>query len=151
MWSHYTGGHTGFVIGFERNPDKNIPQIIEGLHIAEYVDLTLRNINDDNLDEFAFRPLVLKSKVWEYEDEYRIIYSKGNKYYGWPGALVSITFGLRMPMRDKLTIYNALRDHDVILFNATQPENRLSLEYKPIENPTAYFKDYVDRERPEES
>jgi len=152
MWSHYSGNYTGFVIGFERNPGNATQEFIEDTFKLDYVDLTFPSINEtsgDGIGDVAYRPSLLKSEAWIYEDEYRIMYTEGNKYYAWPGLLESITFGLRMSERNKMTIYNALLDfHEIRYYNTSQPTNRLSLKYEPIDNPEAYFRDYADRVAP---
>lgn len=76
----------------------------------------------------------LKSKVWCYEKEYRLIYEHGDCHQKLPSNIVSITFGLKMKLLHKATIRRALQDLDTVeYYDAIQPKGELVLRYEPAD------------------
>ncbi len=84
MWSHYANSHSGYCVGF------NLPKLLlffkklkndRRITITEPVKVVyknkypiyLPNVSDD--DDSYIKPFVTKSKLWKYEDEYRIFRS----------------------------------------------------------------------------
>ena len=72
MWTHYANNHYGVRIDFELDTNK-IPEAEYFIDDVKYIDgfkfldIHRRNSNDIN------RILMYKHKIWEYENEYRII------------------------------------------------------------------------------
>lgn len=63
MWSYYSGGHSGFVVGVEIS-DEDVD-----VNPIEYVDeLKLENVNGD-LPKYI---LSRKLRLWEHEQEFRV-------------------------------------------------------------------------------
>ena len=85
MWSHYSNSHKGFVLGF--NADHTYFQQTEDKKgIAGYVKkvrytterpkitlIDLSKTNEQNLDNWVKNIIWVKSGVWEYESEWRMI------------------------------------------------------------------------------
>jgi hypothetical protein len=80
MWSHYADSHKGVCIGFRIKPAKTETKYTY-LHVA-YKDYIKSVPYDFNTPAENVFPLVywmhVKSKVWEYEQEIRIINFKSN-------------------------------------------------------------------------
>jgi hypothetical protein len=85
MWSHYANSHKGFCVGINK---KELQESIRPLLITEDKFLKLYDvlyqksypqINPLKVspEEYFALPLTIKSKVWEYEDEVRLIFKDG--------------------------------------------------------------------------
>lgn len=142
MWSHYADKHQGICIEYDINNifDKNniILKKISYNKKAIRFDLikntqnTIMLSNTKNIDNFLISPnfisnalidnkpldhitelFMVKSKEWEYEDEYRILfYDEENKNPN--GTLInlpikSICFGVQTSKEDKELIYNLVK------------------------------------------
>jgi hypothetical protein len=96
MWSHYADAHKGICMGFNTQILFNqINPIFAEVIYQE--DLPKHSIFDDEVESVA-KLLTIKSKVWEYEDEYRFIkLNYTRKEVSIPlSGLVEIIFGCRM-------------------------------------------------------
>ncbi|WP_300742857.1 tetratricopeptide repeat protein [uncultured Brachyspira sp.] len=142
MWSHYADKHQGICIEYDINNifDKNniILKKISYNKKAIRFDLikntqnTIMLSNTKNIDNFLISPnfisnalidnnpldhitelFMVKSKEWEYEDEYRILfYDEENKNPN--GALInlpikSICLGVQTSKEDKELVYNLVK------------------------------------------
>lgn len=127
MWSHYADNHKGVCFGFKE-------QEIGNIHSKIYpIDVTYQ-------DEYPFEDIIKRTNYfgivgelnsleniagdifhsvhgtkftdWKYEKERRLVYYiHGAKKFE-PDALTSITFGLRMPDRDKNTLRRILSGNE---------------------------------------
>jgi hypothetical protein len=85
MWSHYANNHRGFCVGFKyelliefcTQHFLNKEKVLESRSVIyqEEYPVLIPTIEDDV--EFMIRPLTYKSKVWEYENEHRLIVYEG--------------------------------------------------------------------------
>jgi hypothetical protein len=108
MWSHYSGAHTGFCLQFERQEandlgsyDRCVPVIYDGI----YPKYSLPELTDP---KNVVRIMTLKSPRWSYEQEWRMLVHPGQRSHPYPGTLVGITFGARMPKEDRTVIATVL-------------------------------------------
>ena len=126
MWAHYGSSHSGLAIGFMRTKDCKLGNTRHTLPVA-YVsekpqfsvgfksELTIyampgggtRSENRVSFEDRVFRAsLSTKTPAWGYEREWRYV-EESNGLFDWPGALATITFGLRMPP-DRRNFYRQL-------------------------------------------
>ena len=77
MWSHYANCHKGFCVGFDRGI---LNETVQGsLGPVNYdIDIPKFRLFED-IPDFLVKLLGTKSKVWEYEEEYRIIKMNASK------------------------------------------------------------------------
>jgi hypothetical protein len=96
MWSHYGAKHTGFCLEFDTKTEP-----FSKAREVKYVDLfpklsaeeILININYES----TLALLHTKSKMWEYESEWRCIHEESPKVFGYPSdALTGVYFGSEM-------------------------------------------------------
>ncbi len=109
MWAHYASSHTGVCLEFStRN------EIISGALQVKYLDQYPILNFADNTEIGNILPLVTKSSVWSYEQEYRLIaeeedHQKANEtlktkndfFYLPNGILTGIIMGCMMKDSDK--------------------------------------------------
>lgn len=84
MWGHYAYNHKGFVIGFDRNY-----RFFKGAFKVYYSD-SIPKLGDGILYDFLIQKnetleelrkiFLTKSKLWEYENEYRCAFDVEKKY-----------------------------------------------------------------------
>jgi len=111
MWAHYGDSYTGCMLGFQHIDELSTP--FGGAEKVRYTDET--PVIGSAVDFYLYGPSLeqnretrlaiyhTKSKVWEYEKEWRVMYKVNNidgalftdfKFY--PEELESITFGLKI-------------------------------------------------------
>lgn len=137
MWSHYSDGHKGFCIEYNRN-DENIlkwarqviyPEDDEFLYFDYWTVEPKEQIEE-------FKKIVLtKSRHWSYEKEWRIVDKPShvdNCYRGhtitYPDNMLSgIIFGARMPEKDRKTVRDILAKKSVSFYEAEVVKNRFQI------------------------
>jgi hypothetical protein len=134
MFSHYADQHRGICLGFsssilEQNfsrPEKsNKFQKVE--YVSEFPDLKL---GSSNMHEIT-RLYSMKSKQWEYEEEYRLLVHDGRGSREFPkNALREVVFGCATPASDKRLIRRVidLQKTSVLFLQARKARNRFELE-----------------------
>ena len=141
MWAHYSGGHRGFCIEYERRQDNDLS--VHNCFKVLYEDPMLPIFR--GLDYFKegmgvlLNIITYKAKSWGYEKEWRFLRmwktSPGSeeRSYRLNARILSVSFGLRMPRRDALTVIRVLRHCTGIEFYqmSTIPE-RLALKAVPF-------------------
>ena len=109
MWSHYADSHKGFCIGFDT--EKIVKQAFGQFMKVKYSDeIPYISIFDD--DKGLMNKLIyIKSKAWDYEDEYRItkILKPDSKVYFSPETISLIYLGIKMPLDSKMEIINLVK------------------------------------------
>ncbi|MEI0605658.1 DUF2971 domain-containing protein [Brachyspira pulli] len=128
MWSHYADKHQGICIEYDITSIYNKENLI--LKKVNYeASLKTNNINyytdaigklfnnvkssDNRNIDYIIDTFTVKSKEWEYEDEYRILfYDEKNENPN--GALInlpikSICFGVQTSKEDKELVYNLVK------------------------------------------
>lgn len=107
MWSHYANCHRGFCVEFNydhlihfcTNYFLNKGKLLEVRQVTyqEKYPILIPTIEDDI--EYMVRPLTIKSKLWEYEKEHRLVVYEGAKEnVKLPnGIITGIILGCNMP------------------------------------------------------
>jgi hypothetical protein len=97
LWSHYANDHKGICIEFERDIDDFLgnssfcrPVIYSEIYPIPSIDDVLKHE-----DFLTNQILFTKSKHWEYEKEWRIWNTAGNKTHPIPGKILSVTMGAK--------------------------------------------------------
>ncbi|WP_115600225.1 DUF2971 domain-containing protein [Brachyspira pilosicoli] len=151
MWSHYADKHQGICIEYDIKNifDKNNSKILINkisynkrmIYYDTFINKQRKSINNVLIDNKTLTNItdifVIKSKEWEYEDEYRILfYDEENKNPN--GTLIdlpikSICFGVQTSKEDKELVY------DIVSFINLKNEN--IDKYKKIELYEAHLDD----------
>lgn len=109
MWSHYTNSHMGFCVGFDSKLLFLASQASTG-EVAYSDDIPYYDMFANPLQNFLLATSV-KSKIWEYEAEYRL--TKGNfarKLITLPPEVIKeIYLGVRMPSAIKDELINVVK------------------------------------------
>lgn len=135
MWGHYGDSHKGICIGYDFSlaPD----EVIHHLYPVQYSDA---RFSTNWLPEVAAHSFLYlrKSKYWEYEKEFRLLYGKDELPHGKQNiplnCITEIQFGLRMPDDQKKLIADLLRTKSrlnrgkIKLFKTELKNNRFELE-----------------------
>lgn len=134
MWSHYAQSHKGVCIGFDYtafNKDCFVYPVkyVKKKPVCKYFDTEI---------EPLFYVSYLKSKVWSYEKEIRIVhydttYLPDRLLPFEKDTVVSLYLGLKTSTEDKERILQALEDYnyDVDVFGMTsKPNSDVLLKFK---------------------
>ncbi|ASJ22779.1 hypothetical protein BHAMNSH16_06275 [Brachyspira hampsonii] len=164
MWSHYADKHQGICIEYDITSIHNRENLI--LKKVNYeASLTTNNINyytdtmgklfnnvktsDNRNIDYIIDTFTVKSKEWEYEDEYRILfYDEENKNPNGRSIdlqIKSICFGVQTSKEDKELVYNIVNsinekrldyNNDIIkLYQAELDDNELfKINIKPYKH-----------------
>jgi hypothetical protein len=142
MWAHYADSCKGLCLEFSvRN------ELFCGALKVEYLDNYPRfSISATDEDE-NLRPLLTKSKEWEYEDEFRLIASEqpfvfpgvpttNQGFLALPeGALQSVIVGELMPAPNRELVRSLVKESgwNISLKVATVVSDRYEFEIRPLE------------------
>jgi hypothetical protein len=134
MWSHYADSHKGFCIKFSTTNNF----FVKAFKIYYTDQLPVNNILSPNTVNQTEKEFLSKADDWAYEEEYRIIESRGAGTYPFPdNALTGVIFGCRMESQYKNQIIQwcCLRNHRPHLFIAIPKESNYGLNIQPLEYP----------------
>ncbi|BCM24459.1 DUF2971 domain-containing protein [Methyloradius palustris] len=135
MWSHYAYNHTGICLQFETVKD---PEVLSGALPVIYTDdYPIFDWAAEDNDIYR-RILLSKYKAWDYEQEARIVWSKGAHTYLQysPEALVGVIFGCQADERVIGIVKNLLEERKskglppVRLFEAYKHSSKYKLVLK---------------------
>lgn len=140
MWAHYSDDHQGFCCGY-RLPGE--PEIFASENKIKAVDydgirtVTTSQLHDLVNNSSSVKAVVnnaiyyVKSKKWEYENEYRMIGKPGLRQS--PFILESVSFGLRCRDTVKFSIMSALANRTSPVKFYQMEEVTGSFDLKPVE------------------
>ncbi|MFK8036696.1 MAG: DUF2971 domain-containing protein [Crocinitomicaceae bacterium] len=128
MWAHYTDGHSGFCLGFNREKlEKSF-----GKNVIYDVDYPVKrrpisvDANPENNMQIEFNPIPVftsKYNFWRYEKEVRAILDFSSekksqlvKYNS--EALTEVIFGIKMPEKEKMLLIKTIGNKNINFFNA---------------------------------
>ena len=135
MFSHYTDGHRGFCLQFEvrKDPSLSIAKKVSYGKSNRYPRL---NRLTDSSEKLFKGVLLVKSREWKYEQEYRVLIDKEAGYRRFESAsLTGIILGCEMIDRHKRLILECLekrKDH-VDIYRASRNPHFFKLDFKPFE------------------
>jgi hypothetical protein len=150
LWSHYADGHQGYCVGFDAAQLKKA--VAKKLHFASerersellqvryQQDYPVLNAFDARVEpiELLNTSLTVKSKVWQYEQEWRliIIYAT-NKTVTLPqGVIVKVILGAWMPdeARQALKGELAKKDEEIEILQARLRRDSFGLDFGPTDD-----------------
>jgi len=121
MWSHYSDRHKGFCIEYRRSKDnilgcsnysKRAGRKINRFAWPVQYEKDVPPISDLPFEYYDSIPInaLTKAEYWKHEKEWRVIFPEGGELIPFDAQVTSIMFGLRMPARNRGTIYRILGD-----------------------------------------
>jgi hypothetical protein len=133
MWAHYANDHYGMCLEFTLDNDKTFSDaaIYEVDYLEDYPEIDVENIwHKDGLAKILYT----KSKVWEKEDELRIILVDGNSLVDYPkySKLTGIIFGYRTPINQIDLIKNILKDKNINFKKMKLADSKFKIESSSI-------------------
>lgn len=145
LWSHYSNNHKGFCIGLDYPGLEKIfedhyfktEELIWGIYKVEYYE-NIPNLMEYDLSvaNAATKPLLIKSRVWEYEKEYRIILGNiNNKAISFDdNVLNKVILGCKMEAKHKEEIKEILKSKSPRpeLFEAKMKEEDFGLDFVEV-------------------
>jgi len=136
MWSHYTQGHTGFCIEFERKEENDLGKWEHCAPVVYNTDnqvlsFTLQQLgNSETFTKIAMS----KSPHWGYEREWRLIvrHDFADKLISLPASISGIIFGCNMGINERKTVARILGP-DMKYTEAKKRKAEFALSITPIE------------------
>lgn len=144
MWSHYTDSHKGFCVEFDFNMLHSIA--MNYIKIDQLVNLEKVDYSNEypilnpylSIDDTKnyLNGLLTKSEVWEYEEEWRIIYSDNpNESIELPDKVITgVYFGVKCG-NDEIDIAKKLfkgKSSKPIFYKAKLKNREFGLEFEKI-------------------
>jgi len=140
MWSHYANYHKGFCIGFKNNLGLDENCVMEVSYTKNRNnDLVLQYLAsqtmspEDNHKRLIKEFICTKYSDWEYEQEWRIMGSKGIAIYP-PSCVDRIIFGLNMPPEERNTIRYLFLGTDVKFFQAVKSTRDFEVKIQEVDS-----------------
>lgn len=127
MWAHYADGHTGFCIEFNesvlsdfplsKTGDANTSIKVEYLDELKYeiIEVDAQQTTENIKRKFA-NAISQKHKLWEYEQEVRLISKVRDIYPFSPTAINAIYLGVKIEESIKTELLNFARLHKIKCF-----------------------------------
>ena len=118
MWGHYADKHRGICIEYDISHllDKN-----ENDFLIRKINYDRTAMINENIELYDLNLLMdlfsIKSKEWEYEDEYRVLYYDRERYKNGlvkPLTIKSICFGTETPESDKELICDIVENVELL-------------------------------------
>jgi hypothetical protein len=147
MWSHYSQGHTGIVIEFDPSSEPfNIPPCLQVVNYSRLKPTYRHSWHGDTvyMKNEVYRIASHKSDLWRYEEEVRYIIPKSvsivrdQRFLQIPAkSIVSVTFGFRCKIENKVAINRCLQRPDlrhVAIKSATESVDGYEIEIQEIAN-----------------
>lgn len=136
MWSHYTQGHTGFCIEFERKEDNDLGMwnsCVPVIYNPENKPLSF-TLEEITKPESFTKIATSKSLHWEYEKEWRLIghHEYADTLIPLPAPISCIIFGCKMGINEKKTIARILGPN-IKYAEAKQMKSKFALKIESID------------------
>lgn len=127
LWAHYANSHKGFCIEYDLDKlDICITGNIDYRIDVVYQENKPTILPDDSIEAKVKKAFSTKSLAWDYENEYRLIFSSsGVKKIAFE-AIRAIYFGLNMPLAERNAIVNGLKDKSIEFYQI----ERVGKDYK---------------------
>ena len=107
MWSHYANNHSGVCLGFNISPFSGGEFF---MLCVNYLDKIIPVNYFKEKEVVLFYWIFSKSKIWEYEEEVRAVYTNQNGFVKFDkSSLTEICFGLRMSENHIQNLNDALK------------------------------------------
>lgn len=142
MWSHYGDSHKGFCIEYDFNSvetdniiKKSLKPVVytnEKIDFAEYFKAGIKRF-----PELMSFPAMIKSKDWEYEQEWRLIYPQGPEaepFEGKSPKIRSIILGSNISKNDEELLVKLANDKRINVDKMVRTLDSYKLVRKPLNN-----------------
>ncbi|NOX47778.1 MAG: DUF2971 domain-containing protein [Chlorobi bacterium] len=113
MWSHYGNKHTGYCIGFDKCI---LNDIVQGVLSPVTYDLRIPKLRlFESIGNFHKKQLATKYKIWDYEEEYRIVKGDASKQViKYPKEMIKrVYLGCKMKYPNKTKIISFIKSNDI--------------------------------------
>lgn len=95
MWSHYAKNHTGFCVGYDEAVIRGWSEVRGALEVAYLEEAPVFRFFEETPDEFVRKAIFCKSKSWEYESEFRLLFDDSGLKTLPSGTILEVTLGCR--------------------------------------------------------
>jgi len=144
LWSHYACSHSGFCVGIDREElqqslrpllltEKKFLKFYDVMYQEDYPKINPLNVT---AEEYFSLPLIIKSSVWNYEDEVRLIFKDGaNELLKIEKDFFKeITLGCRIPEKFEKEILDIVKSEfkDLPVYKAELSDQSFSLNFNQI-------------------
>jgi len=138
MWSHYAESHRGLCLEFDTTKELLFNETFSVHYSNEYPSIDLIKMGLNTKDEFR-KAVLVKSKHWQYEHEWRILRPKS---FGGPGiyafqpeSVTGVILGALISPEDKNKIINWVKNYPtkIAVFQAKINRTKYQLDIDPVE------------------
>lgn len=134
MWSHYAKYHQGICIEYDFRDISKYTEVYPIVYMRENFDLSESFI--DINPSVIQRKVMIKSVLWEYEKEWRIIFNNSNPKTN--GGVIcfprikSIYLGCKISKDDKEKIIKLAKEKKISIYQMKMEKNKFKLAYDKI-------------------
>jgi hypothetical protein len=132
LWAHYANGHKGVIIEYERSAQNKFGQdnlcfpVRYTSYLPEIDDI---DIETDDIWKIKFG---IKSDIWAYEKEWRLLAVKGKKLYDIPGKIESVTCGINIEKNDLEEIRKLCIAKNIKLYTCIKIDGLYSIKKQQV-------------------
>ncbi len=95
LWSHYARNHTGFCISYDEALIRGWSEVHGSLDVAYLEDAPVFRFFEETPDDFYRKVIFSKSKSWEYEKEFRLLFHDSGLKILPSATILEVTLGCR--------------------------------------------------------
>jgi len=142
MWSHYSNSHMGICVRFN---SQNFLDFIRNDCVRKKLLIVWDKVNyqpqfhslnpfEIDTNDIVIKPLLIKSKSWDYENEYRfILFDYPNKKINIPDGIIDqIILGCKISPKDRESIIEVSQKKNLKLLQASLKMNSYDLEFNEV-------------------
>lgn len=131
MWAYYANSHKGFCIAYD------LDMLTSGnsldFDLVDCIDIRYQKnppevFSSDSSEVMREKHFGRKSLSWKKENEVRLVFNTSGLKNIPQDALVSIYFGLNMPLKERQEIMSGLKDLDIDFYQITTIPNSYKLK-----------------------
>lgn len=132
LWAHYSNSHKGFCIEYDL--DMLTENLSRDFDISDKINVSYEDerpevSETDSLFQVRKKVFGTKSLAWKYENEVRLVFSKGGlKNLYQKKAISAIYFGLNISLEDRRAIITGMTGKDVDFYQVERIENSYRLK-----------------------
>lgn len=135
MWSHYAKNHTGFCIEYETGDDKLLSELFPVVYTDDFFDITDAILTEDIYKPYMLQSVFRKCNVWEYEQEWRIVYETKDNINGYLHKIEEIKavyMGTKIENSNKKELEMICKDKKIDLYQMELSDEKFELISKLV-------------------
>jgi hypothetical protein len=128
LWAHYAKDHTGFCIGFDEAVLTRWSEVSDSGAVEYTEDCPVFRFFEETPADFVRKVAFHKSKSWDYEREFRLLFERSDLLRMPLGAIQEVTVGCRASSQLRNAARTMLGNHELGIYQAYELPRKFRIE-----------------------